>query len=269
MHVIEVQNISKVFRLHTASKLLRDRLRELFRRQPGNLLHALRNVSFTVAPGESVAIVGSNGAGKSTLLSLIAGLARPDEGSIRINGRVAALLELGSGFHPDLTGVENVTLNAALLGFTERQANDALPDIIKFAEIGEFIHEPIRTYSSGMVVRLAFSIAVHVDPTILIIDEVLGVGDTHFQEKCLARITELRAQGRTLLCVSHSPRMVLDFCDRAVWLDHGQVVMDGDSERVMNAYLAYCANPAAGLPQTASEAPGTDSRHAPAAIEAR
>jgi len=269
MHVIEVQNVSKVFRLHSASKLLRERIRELFRPKPGNLLHALRNVSFTVAAAEGVAIVGSNGAGKSTLLSLIAGLTRPDQGSIRVNGRVAALLELGSGFHPDLTGVENVTLNAALLGFTERQANDALPEIVKFAEIGDFIHEPIRTYSSGMVVRLAFSIAVHVDPTILIVDEVLGVGDTHFQEKCLARITELRAQGRTLLCVSHSPRMVLDFCDRAVWLDHGQVVMDGDSGRVMKDYLAYCSNPAAGLPQTGAEALGTGTGQAPAAIEAR
>ena len=268
MHVIEVQNISKVFRLHTASKLLRERVREMFRPQPENLLHALRNVSFTIAPGESVAIVGSNGAGKSTLLSLIAGLARPDEGTVRINGRVAALLELGSGFHPDLTGVENVTLNAALLGFTERQAYAALPEIVKFAEIGEFVNEPIRTYSSGMVVRLAFAIAVHVDPAVLIIDEVLGVGDTHFQEKCLRRITELREQGRTLLCVSHSPRMVLDFCDRAIWLDRGQIVTDGDSQSVMNAYLAYCANPEAGLPHR-RETAGKGGGHAPAAMEAR
>jgi ABC-type polysaccharide/polyol phosphate transport system ATPase subunit len=249
MNAIEVRNVSKMFRRHTGRKLLREQLRDFLRPRPENLFHALHNVSFSVAPGESVAIVGSNGAGKSTLLSLVAGLARADEGSVSVNGRIAALLELGSGFHPDLTGIENVLLNAALLGFSERQAREALPAIIDFAELGDFIREPIRAYSSGMVVRLAFSVAVHVDPAILIVDEVLGVGDTHFQHKCVERIRTLRREGRTLLCVSHSAAMVLNYCDRAIWLDHGQMVMDDTAPVVMEAYTAYSDNPAAGLPQ--------------------
>ena len=254
MNAIEVRNVSKMFRRHTGRKLLREQIRDFLRPRPESLFHALHNVSFSVAPGESVAIVGSNGAGKSTLLTLVAGLARPDEGSIEVNGRIAALLELGSGFHTDLTGLENVMLNAALLGFSERQAREALPSIVDFAELGEFIREPIRAYSSGMVVRLAFSVAVHVNPSILIVDEVLGVGDSHFQQKCVDRIRELRREGRTLLCVSHSAAMVLEFCDRAVWLDHGQMVMDDSAPAVMNAYAAYSANPAVGLPHRASSA---------------
>lgn len=192
-----------------------------------------------MAEGESVAIIGANGAGKSTLLNLIAGLAQPDEGAIHVRGRVAALLELGSGFHRDLTGIENVALNAALLGFNERQLVQRMPEIFEFAELGDFIREPIRTYSSGMIVRLAFSIAVHVDPSILIVDEVLGVGDSKFQEKCAERIRTLRSEGKTLLCVSHAPAMIRDYCDRAVWLDHGRVVSDGPAAEVLKRYGDY------------------------------
>jgi ABC-type polysaccharide/polyol phosphate transport system ATPase subunit len=250
MNLIEVTKVSKFFRRGTR-KLLREQVRELFRRQREPGFQALRNVTFRVAEGESVAIIGSNGAGKSTLLSLVAGLARPDEGTVRVNGRVAALMELGSGFHPDLTGTENVMLNAALLGFDERHVREKLPAITEFAEIGDFIREPIRTYSTGMVVRLAFSIAIHVDPNVLIVDEVLGVGDDHFQEKCLASIGKFRREGRTMLCVSHNPRMVLSFCDRAIWLDHGRLILDGEAAAVLHAYTAYSADPSIGLPQPA------------------
>ena len=247
--MIEVDNVSKLFRRHTGRKLLRDQILDLFRRRrEEEVFHALRNVSFTVAEGESVALIGENGAGKSTMLSLVTGLARPDEGSIKINGRVAALLQLGSGFHPDLTGEENVYMNAALLGFSERQAKARFSSMVEFAEIGKFIHEPIRTYSSGMIVRLAFAIAVHVDPAILIVDEVLSVGDAHFQDKCMKKIAELRNQGITMLSVSHSPQMVLEFCDRAIWLHHGELIRDGASAHVLQEYVQYAADPGMGLP---------------------
>jgi ABC-type polysaccharide/polyol phosphate transport system ATPase subunit len=249
MALIQVSNVSKVFRRHTGRKLLREQIGDLFRRRrEEDVFHALKNVSFRVAEGESVALIGENGAGKSTMLSLVTGLAKPDEGTVKVTGRVAALLELGSGFHPDLTGEENVFMNAALLGFAERQAKARFNSIVEFSEIGEFISEPIRTYSSGMVLRLAFAVAVHVDPAILVVDEVLGVGDAHFQEKCTKKIAELRSQGITMLSVSHSPKMVLDFCDRAIWLHHGELVRDGAAEPVLQEYLGYVANPAVGLP---------------------
>lgn len=248
MSLIEVRGVSKIFRMHTGRKLMREQVRDLFRRRTHEGFYALRNVSMTVDHREGVALVGANGAGKSTMLSLIAGMAKPDEGSIHVGGRIAALLELGSGFHPDLTGAENVMMNAALLGFTERQAKKHFDQIVEFSEIEEFIHEPLRTYSSGMTVRLAFSIAVHVDPAILIIDEVLGVGDAHFQEKCAAKLAELRAQGKTLLCVSHSPATVLQFCRRAIWLHHGEVQQDGDAATVLQAYTEHCASPQLQVP---------------------
>jgi ABC-type polysaccharide/polyol phosphate transport system ATPase subunit len=251
--LIEVNGVSKTFRRHTGRKLLREQIADLFRRGGAqDKFYALRNVSFRVSEGESVALIGENGAGKSTTLSLVTGLARPDEGSIRVTGRVAALLELGSGFHPDLTGEENVMMNAALLGFKERQAKERLSSIIEFAQIGAFIKEPIRTYSSGMVVRLAFSVAVHVDPAVLIVDEVLSVGDAQFQEKCMQKIAELREQGVTMLAVSHNPKMVTDFCDRAIWLHKGSLVLDGEATSVMKAYLQYVANPEHGLPSRES-----------------
>ena len=241
MPVNEVSHVSKRFRRHTGRKLIRERIGDLFRRGNDQDFYALRDVSFRVGEGESVALVGSNGAGKSTALSIIAGLCAPDAGTVRVRGRVAALLELGSGFHYDLTGNENVMLNASLLGFTERQARERLAAIIEFAELGDFIHEPIRTYSSGMVVRLAFSVAVHLDPGVLIVDEVLGVGDSQFHAKCVERIQQLRREGKTMLCVSHSAGAVLDFCERAVWLDHGRVMADGPAAATLEAYTQHHA----------------------------
>jgi len=203
----------------------------------------MKNVSFHLESGESLAVVGPNGAGKSTLLGLVAGLARPDEGNVRVNGRVAALLELGAGFHGDLTGAENVRLNAALIGLTRKRTNEVFEQIADFAGIGEFMAEPLRTYSTGMVMRLAFAVAVHLDPEVLLVDEVLAVGDQAFQAKCIDKISEFRRAGKTLLCVSHAAGMVQQLCDRAIWLDHGELIMSGSVFEVTEAYAGRAAAP--------------------------
>jgi len=226
----------KSFARHAGQMLIRDRLKQLLKPHAHDLFHALRDVTFSIHPGESVAVIGHNGAGKSTLLNLTTNLCRPDRGSIAVNGRVAALLELGSGFHPDLTGAENVCINAALLGFSRRQVRAKFDEIVSFAELAEVINEPLRTYSTGMMMRLAFSVAVSVNPDILIIDEVLGVGDLSFQAKCLERIRQFRLAGKTMLCVSHSNETLRELCDQAIWLDHGHLVEYGPIARVVEAY---------------------------------
>ncbi|MBI5085475.1 MAG: ABC transporter ATP-binding protein [Acidobacteria bacterium] len=196
----------------------------------------LQDLNFEIGHGECVALVGPNGAGKSTILSLIAGLSPPDEGRVEVNGRVAAMLELGSGFHYDLTGEENALLNSSLLGLTRQEAKAAIPGIVEFAGLGEFIREPLRTYSTGMVMRLAFAVAVHVDPDILLIDEVLAVGDQQFQKRCFERIHAFRQAGKTLVFVSHATELLRELCDRAIWLDHGRLVHDGPLGEVLDAY---------------------------------
>jgi ABC-type polysaccharide/polyol phosphate transport system ATPase subunit len=238
---IVCENVWKTFRLHTHQKLLRQHLASWFGGAGFTQFDALKGVSFQVAQGEGLAVIGSNGAGKSTLLSIVTGLARPDKGTVKVNGRVAALLELGSGFHPDLTGTENVYLNAALLGFSERQTKDMFEDIVEFAGVRDFIDEPLRTYSSGMMMRLAFSVAVNVDPDILIIDEVLAVGDMDFQAKSYEKIRDFRRAGKTFLCVSHNPQVLLDLCDRAVWLDQGEMLMCDRIKYVLDAYEGRAA----------------------------
>lgn len=244
MKAVAFHNVTKTFPRHSGQQLIQQHLKNAFwRGHAGDLFYALRDVSFEVANGEGLAVIGSNGAGKSTLLGLTAGLAKPASGSVEVNGRVAALLELGSGFHPDLTGKENVFLNAALVGLTERQAREQFESIVEFSGVGEFIDEPLRTYSSGMVVRLAFSVAVNLDPDILIIDEVLAVGDAAFQAKCFDRILELRRAGKTFICVSHSRAMLEGVCDRAIWLDHGRVLRTGTLADVYNAYEERIAVP--------------------------
>lgn len=244
MSLISVKNASKVFRHRKPRMVLRDHIKALVAPKPQHEgFYALKDVSFDVRERESVALVGANGAGKSTLLSLICGLARPDEGSVAVHGTIAPLLELSSGFHPDLTGNENMFLNAALLGMTEAHIRARYQSVLDFAEIGEFIHEPLRTYSAGMVLRLAFSIAVQCDPAIVVIDEVLGVGDSSFQKKCHRRINGLREEGKTLLCVSHSAAMVKEFCDRAIWLHHGEIIRDGPTAETLDAYGEFMANP--------------------------
>lgn len=236
MPAILCSHVSKRFQRHKGQKLLREHLASWWKRSEHVDFWALKDVSFEVAEGEGLAIVGSNGAGKSTLLSLVYGLAQPTGGTIKVNGRVAALLELGSGFHPDLTGAENLQLNASLLGFTRRQTMALFEPIVEFAGLSDVIDEPLRTYSSGMAMRLAFSIAVNMDPDILIIDEVMAVGDHAFREKCHDRIERLRNAGKTLLFVSHSSAQVAQYCDRALWLDHGELVMQGKTREVTAAY---------------------------------
>jgi lipopolysaccharide transport system ATP-binding protein len=238
MPLISCRNVSKFFyHRHKSKRLLRQHVLGWLRPQGSDdTFYALRDVSFEVAKGESVGIVGSNGAGKSTLLSVITGLAHPDEGSVEVNGRIAALLELGSGFHPDLTGVENIFMNAALLGFTKKETLEMFDSIVEFSGVADFIDQPLRTYSSGMTLRLAFSVAVNVNPDVLLIDEILAVGDQSFQAKCHERIRTLRDAGKTLLCVSHATSLLTQFCDRAIWLDHGQLVMQGDIHEVIDAY---------------------------------
>src|ERR1700722_4156014 len=196
MNIVEFHNVSKIYYHHGERLLLRNRLQQFLSRKKPESFAAVKNVSFTMQRGESMAIVGPNGAGKSTLLSLVAGLSNADSGSIQVNGRVAALLELGSGFHPDLTGEENVRLNAALLGLSRKRTSELFDSIVDFSGIADFIDEPLRTYSTGMVMRLAFSVAVHINPEILIIDEVLAVGDANFQTKCAERIHTLREAGK-------------------------------------------------------------------------
>ncbi len=236
MTVIQFNNVSKIYQRHSGQRLLRDHIREWFRRSEAQSFHALEDVSFRIEAGERVAIVGQNGAGKSTTLSLMAGLSWPERGTVSVSGRVAALLELGSGFHHDLTGMENIKLNASLLGFSRKQTLGMIDEIIDFSGIGDFIHAPIRTYSTGMVMRLAFSVAINLNPDILITDEILTVGDAAFQEKCLGRIQRFTGAGKTMVSVSHNPGMVKTLCDRAIWLDHGRVVQDGKASDVLEAY---------------------------------
>ena len=236
MPLIEFQNVSKWFPHSTGRQLLRTHITRWFGRVHHQPFYALRNVSFRVEEGESLAIVGSNGAGKSTLLSLAAGLTFPDQGNVRVNGRIAALLELGSGFHPDLTGAENLVLNAALLGLSKRKTRELFDSIVEFSGIGEFIDDPLRTYSSGMIMRLAFSVAIRCEPDILLIDEVMAVGDANFQQKSKQALVSFRQSGKSLVFVSHSAGSVREMCDRALWIDHGSVIMNGSVDAVLEAY---------------------------------
>ncbi len=242
--LLEFRNVSKCFPLHRAE---RRTLPSLLRRfVPGlrpdpsqqRLFWPLRQVSFTVQRGETLGIVGPNGAGKSTLLKLVTGILEPTEGEIRVNGRVASLLELGAGFHPDLTGRENIFLNGSIYGLSRRTIQERMPDIIDFADLGEFIDTPVKHYSSGMYVRLGFAIAVHTEPDLLLVDEVLAVGDAAFQRKSLERLDELRRQGVTVIFVSHSPEMVRSLSTRALWLEDGTIWADGPAEVVVARYLA-------------------------------
>jgi lipopolysaccharide transport system ATP-binding protein len=236
---IVVERLSKRYWLeqapaHTFQHLVGQFLRVLERGQP---FWALRDVSFAIEPGESVGLIGGNGAGKSTLLRLICNVGRPTSGRVRIDGRVAALLELGAGFHPYLTGRQNLYVTAVVSGLRRREVDALFDDIVDFAEIGPFIDQPLRTYSSGMRMRLAFAVAIHVDPAVLLVDEVLTVGDFAFQAKCAGRIEAFQRQGKTLVLTSHDMDMVRRLCERAIWLERGRLVMDGPADSVVTAYL--------------------------------
>jgi lipopolysaccharide transport system ATP-binding protein len=215
-------------------------LRSMFgRRQPesSGRFKALDKISFSMSEGDSYAVIGRNGAGKSTLLYLMAGILGAESGSIEVEGGVSPMFDLGTGFHPDLSGRENILVNAALLGLSRREAKDRMGEMIEFSGLGPFIDKPLRTYSTGMILRLSFSVASAVDREILLIDEILGVGDAAFQEKCAERISELRKAGRIFVCVSHGP-MIGKLCEKAIWLENGVVQKIGRIDRVMAAYEA-------------------------------
>lgn len=197
---------------------------------------ALKDVSFSVAKGETLGIIGRNGAGKSTMLKLLSGISKPTQGAIGVHGKLAALIEVGAGFHPDLTGRENVYLNGAILGLKRQEVRALFDRIVEFAEVGPFIDTPVKRYSSGMYVRLGFAIAVHINPDVLLIDEVLSVGDMAFQQKCMQRIHDMKQAGKTIIFISHNMSAVQRICDRALLLDHGQVTMEGDVDAVVRAY---------------------------------
>lgn len=236
---IKVDNLSKSYHIYERP---RDRLTQMFcwgRRQYFREFWALKDVSFSVGKGETVGIIGRNGSGKSTLLQLICGTLAQTTGSITTYGRVAALLELGSGFGPDFTGRENVFMNASILGLQPEEIEARFDTIASFADIGEYIDQPVKTYSSGMYVRLAFAVAIHVDPDILIVDEALAVGDVRFQLKCQRKINELREQQKTILLVSHSGADVIRLCNRAIWLDEGCLRGLGDPKRLVEEYSAW------------------------------
>jgi len=199
---------------------------------------ALHDLTFHVKRGETFCIVGENGSGKSTLLQMVAGILQPSRGTVDVNGRVSALLELGAGFNPEFTGHDNVYLNGSILGLTTRQIDERYRDIETFAEIGDFINQPVKTYSSGMVVRLAFAVAINVDPEILLVDEALAVGDIYFRQRCMRKVHELRSRGITILFVSHAVADVKAIGDRVLWLEHGRIVEIGEPERVVSKYLA-------------------------------
>ncbi len=241
--IIRFQSVSKYYRRRQSRSLREAFVRSLSRRAADGLgpdeFWALENVSFDIAPGEVVGLIGPNGAGKSTSLKLVSRVVQPTRGRVDVYGRVGALLELGAGFHPDLSGRDNVYLNAALLGLSRREVQRQFDAIVAFSELEAFLDTPVKHYSSGMFMRLAFAVNVHVDPEILLVDEVLAVGDNWFQRKCVNRIGEMRRQGVTILFVSHSQDLVRSICDRVLWLDHGRVRADGPADRVTRQYLSH------------------------------
>lgn len=240
-NAIEVRNMSKYFKIeYDRANTLKDKL--LFWNRGNVEIHqVLKNINLNIKKGETVALIGTNGSGKSTLLKLMTKIIFPNEGTIKTNGKLTSLLELGAGFHQDFTGRENIYFNASIFGLTRKEIDQRLDKIIEFSELGEFIDNPIRTYSSGMYMRLAFSVAINVDADILLIDEILAVGDQHFQDKCYAKLEELRDSGKTIVIVSHSLGVVKDLCHRAIWIYKGELRLDGDPTYVIDEYLKQSA----------------------------
>ena len=233
---VEVNDLSKVYHLYNKSS---DRLRETFsikKKKYSKDHYALRDINLSIKHGVSVGIVGTNGSGKSTLLKLITGVVTPTTGEIKTKGKIAALLELGAGFNPEYTGIENIYLNGTMMGYTEEEMEKRVPGIVDFADIGEFIHQPVKSYSSGMFARLAFAVSINVEPDILIVDEALSVGDTRFQVKCIDKMRELQESGTTILFVTHAIEQIKRFCTRAIWIKNGKIVEDGEASQVVDLY---------------------------------
>lgn len=240
---IKVTHVSKDFKLYyDKANTLKEKI--LFfskkNRSKNNVLHVLKDINIEIKKGESVALIGTNGSGKSTLLKLMNRIIYPTKGKITKDGKLTSLLELGAGFHDDFTGRENIYFNASIFGLTKEEIDKKLDQIIEFSELEEFIDNPVRTYSSGMYMRLAFSVAINVEADILLIDEILAVGDQHFQDKCFNKLIELKNAGKTIVIVTHSMDQVRRFCDRAIWLYEGEVHRDGQVKEVLEEYLKVC-----------------------------
>jgi len=248
MPAIEIDNLTRIYQKYSAqhrfktfkSAMLKGDLFKSLR--PDELVNALDNVSFKVEKGTTFGVIGANGSGKSTLLKVVAGIAKPTSGRVVVNGKVSALIELGAGFHPEITGRENIAINGIMLGLSRREIQDKYEEIVKFAELEEFIDAPVKTYSSGMYMRLGFSIAINVNPEVLLVDEVLAVGDASFVPKCLDRINDFRRRKKTILFVSHDLSTVEKICDRVAWLKNGRVMTIGEPRRVIDAYLQDVAD---------------------------
>src|SRR3954471_2332055 len=243
MNAITLTRASKVYRRYSrrhqfttlkSALLSRSLTRDL---RPDETFAAMRDVTFDVPRGRTLGVIGRNGSGKSTLLKLVAGITKPTSGTVHVDGRISALIELGAGFHPEISGRENVYINGIMLGLTKREIHERFDEIVDFAELREFIDAPVKTYSSGMYMRLGFAVAIHVNPDVLLVDEVLAVGDEGFTHKCLDKFSEFRRRGKTILIVTHSLPLVERLCDEAVWLDAGEKQAEGDPKRVVDAYL--------------------------------
>lgn len=255
MDAIVARDISKRFNLTLARSSFKDRVFRRHKQLEPSEFWALKDIDLDVAQGETVGILGHNGSGKSTLLKCIAGTLRPTSGSVRVRGRLSALLELGAGFHPDLTGRENVYLNGSILGFSRHDIDRIFDEIVEFSELEAFIDSQVKHYSSGMYARLGFAVAVNLDPDVLLVDEVLSVGDEAFQRKCMERVRGFQADGRTILLVTHSPEQVRQICSKAVVLDHGQVLHVGDVGDAVTIYRRSLANRGIALPEIDDAAP--------------
>jgi ABC-type polysaccharide/polyol phosphate transport system ATPase subunit len=242
-HAIDVSRVSKIYRRYSHRKQFATLKSALLTRslisnlRPDETFTALNDISLTVPKGRTLGVIGRNGSGKSTLLKLVAGITKPSSGTVRVDGRVSALIELGAGFHPEISGRENVFINGIMLGLTKRQVTQRFDEIVEFAEMKDFIDAPVKTYSSGMYMRLGFAVAIHVDPEVLLVDEVLAVGDEGFTHKCLDKFADFKRHGKTILLVTHSLGLVERFCDEALWLDAGRIKGSGDPKRIVGAYL--------------------------------
>ena len=235
---IIVDDVYKTFNVYLdKANTIKEKLLFLFSRNKKEKREVLKGINLKIKQGEVVALIGTNGSGKSTLLKLMTQIIYPNKGKITTNGKLTSLLELGAGFHPDFSGRENIYFNASIFGLTKKEIDKRIDDIIEFSELGKYIDNPVRTYSSGMYMRLAFSVAINVDADILLIDEILSVGDEHFQNKCYNKMRELKEQGKTMVFVTHNMSAVKELCDRSVWLYNGEIRMDGDTEEVVNAYV--------------------------------
>lgn len=239
---IIVDDVYKTFNVYLdKANTIKEKLLFLFSRNRKEKREVLKGINLKIKEGEVVALIGTNGSGKSTLLKLMTKIIYPNKGKVETFGKLTSLLELGAGFHPDFSGRENIYFNASIFGLTRKEIDNRLEDIIEFSELRDFIDNPVRTYSSGMFMRLAFAVAINVDADILLIDEILSVGDEHFQKKCFNKMRELKEQGKTMVFVTHNMNAVNELCDRAVWLYNGKIKMDGDTKEVVNEYIKVTA----------------------------